>query len=690
MKIKFLSVLLVLVMLVPTLAACSSGVSNETDSGTDAESSAQGESAGQDSIPETLPLVTDGRSDYIIVRGENASDMETKAAEELQSYLKQISGAELPIVTDSTAPVVKEIVIGQTNREADGQFAREELANDGFIIQTDAGKLWLIGGNEYGTLYAVYELLESYLGCRFYTATFEKVPETKNISLKIEEDKQIPVFETRHIYWHDMTSNPQLMNKQKLRVAGAWAGGACHTLPELAEVGEHKDPCLLLPQTYDTVLKNVRAKLAATPGARYISVSQADGSGYCQCDSCAASAEEKGWSGHYLEFVNRIAEEIADEYPDVLIHTFAYHYTVEPPKTDIVPADNIMIQLCTIEACFLHPLDECDFAAGMNETPKDPIDFSALMEKWSALSSYLSIWDYTTNYSSYSSLFPNFQVLRQNVRLFAETNVKYLFEQGAYQSTNGEFSELRSYLLARLAWDPYMSEEEYNNYMYEFMADYYGPGWEYILEYIEAGTQALSDRHLHIFTNINQLFPAINDNANKNREDYPTDITVEMLRDYENTDWSPYYGWYGSAKPVEFVQKGYDQFAAAMEMAETDEQRAHIDKSSLQLDMVSSYIWKPNMAKAKNALNKIYPHAVEQAVAAGSMDETEGDALIAAFKEYIVNALDQEVWDANRALAEKLIEYKAYHVEELRCLSSDTLGELNFYGVPCGPGDWWD
>ena len=96
------------------------------------------------------------------------------------------------------------------------------------------------------------------------------------------------------------------------------------------------------------------------------------------------------------------------------------------------------------------------------------------------------------------------------------------------------------------------------------------------------------------------------------------------------------------------------------------------------------------MAKAKNALNKIYPHAVEQAVAAGSMDETEGDALIAAFKEYIVNALDQEVWDANRALAEKLIEYKAYHVEELRCLSSDILGELNFYGVPCGPGDWWD
>ena len=138
----------------------------------------------------------------MIVRGENASPSEITAASELQSYLKKISGAELPVVTDAAAPTVREIVVGKTNREAEGDFDRAELGDDGFVIKTAGGKLWLVGGEARGTLYSVYEFLEAYLGCRLFTATAEKIPETPTVSVApIAEDKQIPVFTFRDLDW---------------------------------------------------------------------------------------------------------------------------------------------------------------------------------------------------------------------------------------------------------------------------------------------------------------------------------------------------------------------------------------------------------------------------------------------------------------------------------------------------------
>ena len=127
MKTKFLSILLVLAMLLPTLTACGNDVPDETKPETP-DTSVNGE------ITDALSLVTDGVSDYVIVRGENASLSEVTAATELQSYLKQITGAELPVVTDATPEAVKEIVVGRTNREEEGAFDRNELGSDGFVI----------------------------------------------------------------------------------------------------------------------------------------------------------------------------------------------------------------------------------------------------------------------------------------------------------------------------------------------------------------------------------------------------------------------------------------------------------------------------------------------------------------------------------------------------------------------------
>ena len=62
---------------------------------------------------ETLTLVDDGRSDFQIVVGEEAIPSERYAAEQLAQLLKEISGTQLPIVTDDTPLPNRAILVGQ-------------------------------------------------------------------------------------------------------------------------------------------------------------------------------------------------------------------------------------------------------------------------------------------------------------------------------------------------------------------------------------------------------------------------------------------------------------------------------------------------------------------------------------------------------------------------------------------------
>jgi len=52
------------------------------------------------------------------------------------------------------------------------------------------------------------------------------------------------------------------------------------------------------------------------------------------------------------------------------------------------------------------------------------------------------------------------------------------------------FEYLRGYMASRMMWNPFMSEEEYNDIFNEFLMLYYGEGWEYVREYIEMSDYA--------------------------------------------------------------------------------------------------------------------------------------------------------------------------------------------------------
>lgn len=482
-------------------------------------------------------------------------------------YMQRATGVVLPAGCATTPPTPHCILIGETSLDTPLVCkTRAELAPEGYLLcvqQTEpatGGRLYITGATERGTIYGLYAFLETLVGWRFLSADSQVVHPADEI--RIPGDLFVtdqPYFEYRGLLWEDCLSSPDQTNALRLNSTFScdlkqhgggvvYGGGFVHTLNTLAEMSDHQpgaQPCLTDEKVYQTVLKNVRAILAADPSVNIISVSQNDSYAEqlgCQCEKCRAIDQREGTPmGSLLTFVNRIANEIKDEYPHVSIDTLAYRYTRKAPKT-IKPADNVIIRLCSIECCFSHPIEDA--------TCPDNIAFCQDIQEWAAICNRMYIWDYTTDFLFYLAPFPNFGVLRENVRFFKEHHVAGLFEQGNYQSVSGEFAELRSYLLAHLLWNPDMTQQAYEDMINDFLACYYGPGWKHIRQYIDWSVTNAAHRHLHIY-------------------DHPQDIIPPYAQD-------------GTPATADAVLGGMVAlWDNALREAVTPEQRQHVEKSRL-------------------------------------------------------------------------------------------------------------
>ena len=178
----------------------------------------------------------------------------------------------------------------------------------------------------------------------------------------------------------------------------------------------------------------------------------------CECPECAkVDAEEGSHAGTMIRFVNACAESIAEEFPDVVIDTFAYQYTRQAPKIT-KPLPNVCVRLCSIECCLSHPMSECEEVVyPFKENVVAGATFQKDIRDWSKICKRLFVWDYTTDFRHYLAPFPNFQVLQPNIKFFVENGVTGLFEQGNDHAVSGEFGELRMYMISKFMWNPILT-----------------------------------------------------------------------------------------------------------------------------------------------------------------------------------------------------------------------------------------
>ncbi len=221
--------------------------------------------------------------------------------------------------------------------------------------------------------------------------------------------------------------------------------------------------CLSNDAVYNLVRHAVDSMFLQFKDAQVISVSQNDNQQYCTCNECRKIDEiEGGPSGSMIRFVNKIAAD----FPDKTISTLAYQYTRKPSKTK--PLDNVLITLCSIE---------CDRSGPIEEKC---IDFADDIRGWRDLTNNIRIWDYTTQFTNFLAPFPNLMTLQPNIKFLRDNNAKWIFEQHSHNPS--ELFELRSYVLAKLLWNP---DVDLDALITQFTNGYYHEAGIYVKQYID-------------------------------------------------------------------------------------------------------------------------------------------------------------------------------------------------------------
>ena len=137
--------------------------------------------------------------------------------------------------------------------------------------------------------------------------------------------------------------------------------------------------------------------------------------------------------------------------PGCFVGTLAYQFSRTPPRS-LKPHPNVAIQLCSIEACLIHPLNDPG-------CPRNAA-FCKDLEGWCRICEHVYVWNYNTNFACYNSPCPNLDVIGPNVRFLAAHGVNGIFMQAAGNRRTPSSVELRNYLISRLLWDPTLDDHK--------------------------------------------------------------------------------------------------------------------------------------------------------------------------------------------------------------------------------------
>ncbi|MBL8843227.1 MAG: DUF4838 domain-containing protein [Planctomycetes bacterium] len=478
------------------------------------------------------PQRFDARAATLIDRGRAAASIVVPAtrapsldfaAQELQRWLAAIGGVELPIVVAGGAAAGGDdanggaggprLLLGASD-VAQACGALEEaraLGADGVVVRTVGGDLVLAGGGPRGELYAVYELLERFLGCRFLARDAVVAPPRAIVTLPPLDWSYAPPFAYREVLCHDLADGTLAArlrlnggnvnqcigraNGSDERVGSVVICPFAHSIESMAPgatffaahpewyglVGGARraaaisgQPCWTNEELLAHCTQWVLDWFAAHPEIDCVDVSQNDAwpgqSGACECERCAAVvAEEGSQHGPILRFVNAIAAAVAERFPGKTIETLAYQHTIAAPKVTR-PRDDVAVRLCQ-HACYFHGID----CAGIGA------EYRAALSDWRAAAKRIWVWHYGVNFWSYLAPNPNLAALASDLKRYARDGIDGVMVQADLQSRGGELAELRAYLVAQLLWDPTRDPLQLRR---DFCAGYYGAGADAALEFL--------------------------------------------------------------------------------------------------------------------------------------------------------------------------------------------------------------
>lgn len=460
-------------------------------------------------------LARAGRAASVIVLPDDATPGETYAAKELIDHVKQISGAELSQTSESLYSSDKGRIISMGRTQLSRKHVTDEqlsaLGDDGYRVFCKGGDAFFVGGRKRGSMYAVYEYLES-LGVRWYSPTYTVIPKLPDVRMPSKGFQYVPKLQYRCQYWDNGITVEWLARMRLNGNIGEFPevpesmGGcitamySCHSYRTLVPPDQYfkKHPewyaikpngrrsehelCLTNKELRDHVTSKVLSDLRACSGKveRYW-VSQNDGGlDACFCEKCTAERVAHGdknrWSANTISFVSDVAERVKKEFPRTLIKTLAYSYTNQAPE-NMKASDQVLVEICG------------NFGPGIGDHEKT-------VKAWSGVAKNLSVYTYGGSNYGYWWPYPNLYELGMQPVWALQNGVNAFYVQGTAIGKGSGLVDVRAYLTARMAWDP---SRDVNKEVRDFCNAFYGPAGKYIVQYHNAYVDYLKRRHIPLY-----------------------------------------------------------------------------------------------------------------------------------------------------------------------------------------------
>lgn len=454
-----------------------------------------------------------GASEYVILTSDAPTANETFAAEELQLFIEEASGAKLDIQKEGESQADKYLSVGETKAaDAAGvKPAYDELLNNGFVLQTVEDDCYLKGYSDIGTRNAVYEFLSLCFDYECYAADEICMVETKDLKLPAFELSVKPSFEWREANNGDLIRNAtaayrmRFNQNEEIFVTGHlthnsmtivnplvydytseeykdWYSETLATNP-LSGTGEML-PAQLCYSNADmekVYIENL-LKLLETSKGSVMLMGMEDNVEWCTCEKCTASKEQYGTnSAVIIKFANRVQEAVnqwfKEEHPDrepTKLIFFAYYETVMPPvtydeKTDTYKAidesvmlhEDLGIMYAPIGATYAYPLTDTRNA-----------EAEKAIRGWNALTDNVYTWVYSLHPSHAFIMIDTFEVMQDNYKFLLENGTTFIFDQtDHYQETgSSSWSSAKAYVMSKLQWNVNLNMEELLD---DFFANYF-------------------------------------------------------------------------------------------------------------------------------------------------------------------------------------------------------------------------
>lgn len=495
-KMKFLSALLACIM------ACSiflfSGCKEEENS------SGAGATEQETTLEETgFYMARNGQSDYKIVLPSTAGDQLLTAGDEMQYFLEEALGIKLDIVYDKGLKFNSNsqyISIGDNDlsKAAGVTCSEAEYGVSGYVIKTVGKSVFLVGGGNYGSQYAVYDFLAKTLHYELYALDeiyIDKTDELKlyDFNLAVKQQFEFTNFGFAEMAWWSGLSY-RFHNMEAFIVPSTGAHSTFMYFP-IEEYGDlhpewysadYSQMCYSSETLVDALAGKYIEELKAysvedVRGAKTFNWGLEDNDGWCRCTKCQASITKYGAdSATMVLFINKVADKVQawiDENQtgrEVYFNVLAYHAPVAPPvdvdpntgeatwvDDDIICRDNVAVRYAPISASFMYPLND----------KQHNLNTYLEMKGWGAICKNISFYGYVANFSHTFVGLDTFNAIQENYRFFKECNVNFLTEQGySFTMKAPGFTDFRLYMIHEWAMD---TEQNFKDLKNDFFKAYY-------------------------------------------------------------------------------------------------------------------------------------------------------------------------------------------------------------------------